>query len=70
MLRQVVESSSLRSIGYERTTETLEVEFKNGGVYRYGSVPAEIWNQLRGADSIGRFFQDHVRDHFPTTRVS
>ncbi len=70
MLRQVVDSSSLRSIGYDRATATLEVEFKNGGVYRYRGVPAETWSQLRRADSMGRFFRDHVRDHFPTTCVS
>lgn len=70
MLRQVVDSSSLRSIGYDRRSQTLEVEFKNGGIYRYAGISAELWNQLRLAESIGRFFQDHVRDRFPTTRVS
>jgi hypothetical protein len=33
VLRQVLESSSLRSIGYDRATATLDVECKNGGVY-------------------------------------
>ena len=70
MLRQVVDSSSLRSIGYDRATATLEVEFRSGGIYQYEGVTVEIWNQLRNATSIGRFFQDQVRDHFPTTRVS
>jgi hypothetical protein len=70
VLRQVVDSSSLRSIGYDRRTQTLEVEFKNGGIYQYGGVSAEVWNQLRRAASIGRFFQTHVRDRFPATRVS
>jgi hypothetical protein len=70
VLRQVVESSSLRSIGYDRATSTLEVEFANGGVYRYAGVPAELWSAFRQADSKGKFFQDHVRDVFTTTRVS
>ncbi len=70
MLRQVVDSSSLRSVGYDRATETLEVEFRNGSIYRYEGVAVEVWNRLRHADSLGRFFQDHVRDQFPTTRVS
>ena len=70
MLRQVVESSSLRSIGYDRATATLEVEFSSGGVYRYADVPPELWSAFRHADSKGRFFQDHVRDRFTTARVS
>ncbi len=70
MLRQVVDSSSLRSIGYDHATETLEVEFNNGGVYRYSAVSADTWNELRHAASKGKFFQDHVRDQFAATRVS
>lgn len=70
VLRQVVDSSSLRSIGYERATATLEVEFTNGGVYRYADVPAELWSAFRQAGSKGKFFQDNVRDRFATTRVS
>ena len=69
MLREVVESSSLRSIGYDRKTRTLEVEFANGGVYRYDEVPAELWSDFRHSASKGRFFQQMIRDHFPTERA-
>lgn len=70
MLRQVVESSSLRSIGYDHATHTLEVEFRRGGVYRYTGVPDHVWFELRHAESKGKYFQDRVRDHFATQRVS
>jgi hypothetical protein len=70
VLRQVVQSSSLRSIGYDRDTQTLEVEFRNGGLYRYDDVPDEIWTGLRRSESKGKFFQERVRDHFAATRLS
>ena len=69
MLRQVIESSSLRSIGYDRTSHTLEVEFRNGGVYQYTNVPDSVWFELRHAPSKGKFFQDRVRDHFAAQRM-
>ncbi|HKY34711.1 MAG TPA: KTSC domain-containing protein [Polyangiaceae bacterium] len=69
MLRQVVDSQSLRSIGYDKRTRTLEVEFKSGSLYRYANVPLAVWSDLLQAQSKGRFFQQHVRDHFPTTRL-
>jgi KTSC domain len=69
VLREVVDSSSLKSIGYDRKTLTLEVEFANGGVYRYDDVPPALWQELRQALSKGKFFQERIRDHFPTTRV-
>jgi hypothetical protein len=69
MLRQVVDSQSLRSIGYDKRTGTLEVEFRTGGLYRYASVPVELWSDFLQAKSKGQFFQERVRDHFPTTRL-
>jgi hypothetical protein len=66
----VVASSSLRSIGYDAATSTLEVEFRNGSVYRYANVPTELWARFRRAPSTGKFFQDHVRDQFDTMRVA
>jgi len=69
MLREVVESSSLRSIGYDRKTHTLEVEFSSGGIYRYEDVPAEVWLELRQSPSKGKFFQSRIRDQFPTARL-
>ena len=69
MLRQVVDSRSLRSIGYDKRSQTLEVEFKSGTVYRYAHVPIETWSEFLQAKSKGQFFQQHVRDHFPTTRL-
>lgn len=69
MLREVVTSSSLRSIGYDARTRTLEVEFASGSVYRYAPVPGEVWAAFRRADSKGKYFQDFVRDNFETERV-
>ena len=69
MLRQVVESSSLRSIGYDRATQVLEIEFRTGGIYRYMAVPQQVWLAFRDADSKGKFFQDHIRDRFETARL-
>ena len=69
MLRQVVDSPSVRSIGYDKRTRTLEVEFKSGTIYRYASVPIEVWSEFLQAESKGQFFQRRVRDHFPTTRL-
>ncbi|HYP87251.1 MAG TPA: KTSC domain-containing protein [Polyangiaceae bacterium] len=59
----------MRSIGYDRPTATLEIQFEGGGVYRYQGVPVEIWQGLRQAASKGKFFQAHVRDRFDTSRV-
>lgn len=61
--RNAVESSALRSYGYEPTTQTLDVEFTppadadselGGAVWRYVGVPPEDVEALVGAESVGK----------------
>jgi hypothetical protein len=39
MERHSVTSSNVKSIGYDASSSTLEVEFNSGGIYQYYSVP-------------------------------
>jgi hypothetical protein len=70
MLRQVVTSQIIHSVGYDTEARTLEVQFRNGWVYRYGDVPAEIHRALMAADSHGRYLKRNIVDKFVTTRIS
>lgn len=68
--RAPVESSNLKSVGFDSKTETLEVEFIHGGVYCYFDVPEEVYAALMKAESKGGFFQKNVRGKFPFKRIS
>ena len=70
MRRERVTSSSIAAIGYDPDTRTMEVEFHNTGVYRYTDVPAAVHRRFLRADSHGRFFNDHIRDRYTTTRLA
>ena len=69
MKRQLIESSLLRSVGYDEASKTLEVEFTSGGVYEYYGVPAEAYKELLAASSHGRYFLANIRDVYPYRRV-
>ena len=56
MKRVVVNSSSLRALGYDPEQQVLEVEFSSGALYRYEAVPPEAVQALLDADSLGRHF--------------
>ncbi|MGI5938045.1 KTSC domain-containing protein, partial [Methanoculleus thermophilus] len=56
MQRQAVESTNIKSVGYDPEDEVLEVEFHSGGVYHYVGVPAEVYEGLLNARSKGRYF--------------
>ncbi len=69
MKRKPVESSMISSVGYDPISEILEVEFNSGGVYQYGEVSQETYRELMGAESKGRYMQDHIIDQYPYVRT-
>lgn len=64
MDRHLVASSDIASIGYDAATQTLEIEFHATGVYRYFSVPPEIFETIRTASSPGKFFRQSIKGKF------
>jgi hypothetical protein len=68
-LRQEVQSSELRWVGYEESASLLEVEFHSGEIYQYFGVPARLVQELLEADSIGRYFNAHIRPKFRFEKV-
>lgn len=69
MQRNPVESSLLRSIGYDAFRKMLEVEFLRGPVYRYFGVEPRQAKALEEAKSIGGHFLAHVKDKYSYRRV-
>lgn len=61
MDRERVVSSDLASVGYDESSQILEVEFTNGAVYEYLRVPPGIHASLMSAPSHGRFFNEYVK---------
>jgi KTSC domain len=70
MRREPVESTSIASMGYDRRSATLEIEFAGGGVYRYLAVSERTWERLRAAESKGRFVNGSVKPYHRVVRVS
>lgn len=69
MKRISIISNVLKSVGYDETSATLEVEFKSGSLYQYFDVPAEAYAALMLAPSKGTYFGDHVRDAYRFRRI-
>ena len=69
MDRQQVSSSNIAAIGYNETTQTLEVEFKDGSVYEYLNVPHPTFDALMAAPSHGTFLNANIKGQFPYQRL-
>ncbi len=69
MERKSVNSSTIRSVGYEPSSQTLEIEFTSGSICQYSRVSAEIYRKLMAAPTIGSFFKNNIEDEFNAKRI-
>jgi hypothetical protein len=69
MERKAVTSGAISAIGYDEATETLEVCFPSGAVWRYFGVQPHSYDEFVHAESLGRFFAMFIRANFPSQRV-
>lgn len=64
-----VESSSLTSVGYDESSDLLQLEFVSRAVYCYFAVPAAVHEALLAATSKGRYFNQAIRGQYRFVRV-
>lgn len=57
-------STVIRRFTYDAGSQTLDVEFVSGRLYRYFAVPEAIAERFAGAFAKGRFFTLRIRDSF------
>ena len=56
------ESSNIAGFGYDENNHILIVEFKHGDVYRYYGVPKSVFENMKKADSKGKFLNSEVKN--------
>ena len=61
MERRSVSSSNIHSIGYDVNSSTLEVQFLNGSIYQYFSVPHTLYLGLMSAVSHGEYLDAYIK---------
>ncbi|MFC0264790.1 MULTISPECIES: KTSC domain-containing protein [Bacteroidota] len=69
MNRQAVTSSNIASIGYDADSQTLEIEFLNGGVYQYFDVPQYVHEELMNASSHGQYLAQNIKGVYRFSKV-
>ena len=69
MERKRLNSSKIRSAGYDPKSQTLEIEFSDGKVVSYRGVSPEVHRQLMAAPSPTSFFEDKIDESSPSSRV-
>ena len=68
MERKKVNSSHIRSVGYEPSSLTLEVETTDGTVWQYTKVPPEVHRRLMAAPTIATYYRDNIEEEYSGKR--
>ena len=61
--RVPVDSSNIQEIGYDKSTRTMEIKFKNGRIYRYRPITLEGYNSFLRSKSKGEFFHKNIKNN-------
>ncbi|KPK07383.1 MAG: hypothetical protein AMJ64_06725 [Betaproteobacteria bacterium SG8_39] len=69
MERKRVNSSRIRSVGYDERSQLLEVELSNGTVYQYSRVSPEVHRRFMAAPNPTSYFDDQIAEEYTARRV-
>jgi hypothetical protein len=64
-----VESTALAAVGYSKRVRALEIEFRNGAIYRYLNVSPAVYEALMNAPSKARFYDGNIRRKYRSLHV-
>lgn len=67
--RVPVESQALAAVGYSKRLRALEIEFRNGAIYRYLEVLPVVYQALLDAPSKARFYDANIRHKYRSLHV-
>lgn len=56
------QSSNLKSFGYDSDTNDFTVTFKNNNKYVYSGVTNELFEAMKKAPSVGKFFIENIKN--------
>jgi hypothetical protein len=69
MDRKRVNSSRLRSVGYDEKNQILEIEMSNGQVWQYSKVSPEVYRRFMAAPNPTSYFDDKIAEEYSSRRV-
>ncbi len=70
MKTTAVDSTMIRTVGYDAERQLLQIEFQNRSLYQYLDVPEAVYAELLQSPSKGTCFNQRIRAQFDFVRVN
>lgn len=69
MDRKKVNSGKFISVGYDSSSQVLEIEDRFGKITQYSKVSPEIYRKFTNAPAMESFFRDNIEDEYTVKRI-
>ncbi|MGZ4910509.1 MAG: KTSC domain-containing protein [Halobacteriota archaeon] len=75
MDREIVISVSVRAVGYDKETSTLEIEFCDSSIYQFFDVPETVYADFLASMGLNlektdlQFFSKHIKGQYKQKTV-
>lgn len=70
MERTSIISTNIKSVGYDKESLLLEVEFTSGEVYRYFDIPEHLYQTFLHASSHEEFLNNNIKFNYRYQKIS
>lgn len=72
MKRLPVESSTIKSVGYDAKKSILEIEFKKrdgsfSAIWQYSPISKDVYEEFVGSSSLGVYFHENIKSNASLT---
>ena len=69
MERKNIESTMIKSIGFDPENSILEIEFNSGAIWQYFDFPESEWYEFENAESQGKYFNREILNQYTESQV-
>lgn len=69
VFQETPSSSAFSKVGYIEEDEVLVVVFRSTGPYKYEDVPYTVWEEFTNADSLGSYYNYHIKGEYPCEKI-
>lgn len=69
MLIKELDSSTIKTLAYDKDVNKLWLRFKSGALYEYQGVDLSVAQELVNAESAGHFFHENIKDKYTYEKV-
>lgn len=66
---QTPESRCVANLDYNLEEETLTIKFNQRGTYEYTNVPLDDYVDFAQSGSLGKYFNNYIRDRFSYRKI-